>query len=139
MSSYTIIIPSAKAANVARCVAAIREHRSLARIIVVADGIPAAERPALPGVEWIEGARPFCFARNINLGIRFCGGCRSHHRLRGRGRPGQHQGALVAAGNQRAEQERGDGGALDHADSVTVAFRAVAAPAGTTTRRRRTP
>lgn len=73
MSSYTIIIPSAKAANVARCVAAIREHRSLARIIVVADGIPAAERPALPGVEWIEGAKPFCFARNVNLGIRAAG------------------------------------------------------------------
>lgn len=73
MSTYTIIIPSAKADNVARCVAAIREHRSQARVIVVADGIPAAERPALPGVEWVDGAQPFCFARNVNLGIRAAG------------------------------------------------------------------
>lgn len=73
MSTYTIIIPSAKADNVVRCVAAIREHRSQARIIVVADRIPAGDRPALPGVEWIEGAQPFCFARNVNLGIRAAG------------------------------------------------------------------
>ena len=77
------------------------------------------------------------YCLDIDIGVGFC--CRSHHRLRGRGRPGQHQGALVAAGNQRAEQERGDGGALDHADSVTVAFMAVAAPADTTTRCRRRP
>jgi GT2 family glycosyltransferase len=70
---FTIIIPSAKIANVASCVAAIRRHELAPRIIVVADGIPEDARSAVAGVEWIEGIQPFCFARNINLGIKAAG------------------------------------------------------------------
>jgi cellulose synthase/poly-beta-1,6-N-acetylglucosamine synthase-like glycosyltransferase len=71
--SYSVIIPSAKAENVARCVAEIRRHQPGARIIVVADGILAAERGSIGGVEWAEGVQPFCYARNANLGIAAAG------------------------------------------------------------------
>lgn len=67
--STSVIIPSAKIGNVERCVAAIREHQPDMRIIVVADGITAADRERVPCVEWIEGIKPFCFSRNVNLGI----------------------------------------------------------------------
>jgi GT2 family glycosyltransferase len=73
VNSYSVIIPSAKADNVGRCIAAIREHQPDVHIIVVADGIPAAERAPIEGVLWVEGVQPFCFARNVNLGIAAAG------------------------------------------------------------------
>jgi len=57
--SYTIIIPSAKIANVAACVLAIRRNQPSVRIVVVADGIVPAERATVADVEWIEGVQPF--------------------------------------------------------------------------------
>lgn len=66
---YTVVIPSAKIANVERCVAAIALHQPGAPVVVVADGIPAVERARVPGVRWIEGVQPFCYAANANLGI----------------------------------------------------------------------
>lgn len=71
--SLSVIIPSAKIDNVARCVAAIRECQPDVRIIVVADGIPHGERVRVDGVSWVEGIRPFCFSRNANLGIAAAG------------------------------------------------------------------
>ncbi len=71
--SYSVIILSAKIDNVARCVAAIRQHQLGPRIIVVTDGIPEAALAAVAGVEWVEGVQPFCYARNANLGIAAAG------------------------------------------------------------------
>lgn len=70
---YTVVIPSAKIANVERCVAAIRLHQPDTPIIVVSDDIPVSERSTVPGVRWIEGQQPFCYATNANLGIRAAG------------------------------------------------------------------
>jgi len=69
VNPYTIIIPSAKIANVAACVMAARRHQPGVAIIVVADGIPQADRATVSNVRWIEGMQPFCYARNANLGI----------------------------------------------------------------------
>jgi GT2 family glycosyltransferase len=67
-----IIIPSARAANVVRCVRSIvRQDEGVpaASIIVVDDGARADAESEIPGVEWITGAKPFVFASNVNLGI----------------------------------------------------------------------
>ena len=79
---YTVIIPSAKIANVARCVAAIRLHQPDTPIIVVSDGIPVSERTSVPGVRWIEGQAPFCYAANANLGIRAAGCAVNRNRVK---------------------------------------------------------
>jgi GT2 family glycosyltransferase len=71
--SYTVIIPSAKIANVASCVAALRQHQPGVRIIAVADGIGPAERAAVAGIAWIDGVQPVCSARPCNLGISAAG------------------------------------------------------------------
>src|SRR5439155_21707726 len=44
------------------------------RIILVDDGARAAAEELLPGVRWVEGVKPFIFARNANLGIEAAGG-----------------------------------------------------------------
>lgn len=73
MQPYTIVIPSAKIANVERCVAAIREHQPEASIVVVSDGISAEERQRVACVKWVDGASPFSFAASANRGIRAAG------------------------------------------------------------------
>ncbi|MCC7106217.1 MAG: glycosyltransferase, partial [Chloroflexi bacterium] len=73
---FSVVIPSATAANLIACVEAIFQHEptlSRDRIIIVDDGArPGAEAP-LPGIRWIMGIKPFVFARNVNLGIRAAG------------------------------------------------------------------
>ena len=64
--SFSVIIPSRNSANLFPCVAAVREHEPDARIIVVDDGLDRAP----VGVECVQGEKPFCYARNINIGIR---------------------------------------------------------------------
>lgn len=72
---FSVVILSAKIDNVRQNVAAIRKHQPGTRVIVVQDGIKPMEQASadLVGVEWIEGAKPFCFARNANLGIAAAG------------------------------------------------------------------
>jgi GT2 family glycosyltransferase len=69
--SITVIIPSNTSANLFACVSAVREHEPDARIIVVDDGLDRAP----VGVECVQGEKPFCYARNINIGIRAAGDC----------------------------------------------------------------
>ncbi len=64
--SIAVIIPSKNSANLFDCVSAVREHEPNARIIVVDDGLDRAP----VGVECVQGEKPFCYARNINIGIR---------------------------------------------------------------------
>ena len=73
--SFSIIRPSRNAANLAPCIRAIRDAGETARIIVVDDGVDREQF----GIEaddpfFVDGVKPFCFARNVNLGIRFAGG-----------------------------------------------------------------
>lgn len=60
-----VVIPSKTSSNLLPCVAAVQEHQPGARIIVVDDGLETVP----DGVEVISGAKPFCYARNCNLGI----------------------------------------------------------------------
>lgn len=70
MNGLSVIIPSRTASNLLACIAAIRKHESDIRIFVVDDGLP--DRSIIDGVT-IDGRKPFCFSRNVNLGIQAAG------------------------------------------------------------------
>jgi GT2 family glycosyltransferase len=76
--AFSIIIPSKTASNLIPCIQAIaRNEPSLApeRIIVVDDGVDiTAEEKAASGCRFVQGVKPFIFARNCNIGIRAAGG-----------------------------------------------------------------
>jgi GT2 family glycosyltransferase len=70
---FSVIIPSARAANLVPCVRALLAHEPELppeRIVVVDDGARAEAEPQLPGLRWVPGVKPFVYARNINRGIR---------------------------------------------------------------------
>lgn len=69
----TIIIPSKNAANLVPCVRAIRAAGETCRIIVVDDGVDWRSIFSWNGDVSIDGIKPFCYARNINLGIQAAG------------------------------------------------------------------
>jgi GT2 family glycosyltransferase len=80
--NLSVIIPSKTAANLKACVSAVEANEPDARIIVVDDGIAIVDRyelmlrddrPEVRNVAFIDGAKPFIFARNCNLGIRAAG------------------------------------------------------------------
>ncbi len=69
---FEVIIPSARATNLIPCVRALLTQEPElppARVIVIDDGARAEAEAALPGICWIEGAKPFNFARNVNRGL----------------------------------------------------------------------
>jgi GT2 family glycosyltransferase len=73
---YKIVIPSARAGNAIACVQAILRQQPgfpPGHIIVVDDGARREAEPHLPGVTWVEGVKPFVYARNANIGIRAAG------------------------------------------------------------------
>src|SRR5207249_1810185 len=66
-------ILSSRASNLVACVHSILANEPDLppdRIVVVDDGARQDAEPLLPAVRWIEGVRPFVFARNANIGIR---------------------------------------------------------------------
>lgn len=78
--NWRVIIPSANATNLKECVAALyrsEPHLAPADVLVVDDGALTtcaldAERGrdcTLDAVGWLQGERPFVFARNCNIGI----------------------------------------------------------------------
>jgi len=70
--SFKVVILSARAANLVPCVRALLAYDpeiTPERIIVVNDGARAAAEPQLPTLTWIDGMKPFVFARNANLGL----------------------------------------------------------------------
>lgn len=76
--SFSIIVPSRNIDNLKACVGAIRACGETARVIIVNDGLgPApggfADWNAMKPFKEMLGGKPFCFARNINLGIRAAG------------------------------------------------------------------
>lgn len=80
--SFSIVIPTRNASNLAACIAAVRDAGEKARIIVVDDGINFNDWKCSGvvqddlkrlGVELVTGRKPFVFARNVNLGIEAAG------------------------------------------------------------------
>ena len=76
--AFSIVIPSRNVDNLAACIKALREAGETARVIVVWDGAEeigaVSVTAALKVLEMQEiqltiGQKPFCFARNVNLGI----------------------------------------------------------------------
>ncbi len=73
---FRVVILSRDAGNLVPCVQAIlasEPELDPRDIIVVDDGARELAEPQLPGLTWVEGAKPFIFARNANLGIRAAG------------------------------------------------------------------
>ena len=72
--SWSVIIPSACSENLVRAVTSILDtHHGLNpdRIVVIDDGARSRAEEHLPaGITWIQGIKPFVFARNVNLGVR---------------------------------------------------------------------
>jgi GT2 family glycosyltransferase len=69
---FKVVIPSAKAANLVACVRALlaaEPQLASTDIVVVDDGARAEAEAQLPPLTWVEGRKPFNFARNINLGL----------------------------------------------------------------------
>lgn len=73
--NFSVIIPSRSAANLVPCVQALRSCEPVAQIIVIDDGIDWSAAWHLKSqLTVIQGAKPFVFARNVNLGIQACDG-----------------------------------------------------------------
>ena len=71
MTNLSIIIPSRNRSNLERCVRAIREAGEACRIIVVDDGLDGWQfRKEDEPLSMLLGAKPFIFARNVNIGMR---------------------------------------------------------------------
>lgn len=69
MADFVAIIPSANADNLVACVRAVQGLDPDVQIIIVDDGAREQAEGRLKGVHWIEGVKPFVFARNINRGL----------------------------------------------------------------------
>jgi GT2 family glycosyltransferase len=73
--SFSVVMPSKSASNLAPCIRAIRDAGETCRVIVVDDGVDFAKLcfQGLGPYQVVSGVKPFCFARNVNLGIRAAG------------------------------------------------------------------
>lgn len=71
--AYSVIILSRNPNNLVQCVHAIRLLERRAEIIVVDDGARDAASKVLDGITWVDGEKPFVYARNINIGISAAG------------------------------------------------------------------
>lgn len=75
--SFSVIISSRNADNLVACIRAIREAGETCRIILVDDGLDLVRLDDLgdyrKNVSLGPGKKPFCYARNINIGIRAAG------------------------------------------------------------------
>lgn len=69
MSRYTVIIPSKDLGNLVPCVKSVRQNAPEADIIVVDDGLDEPHKYYFDNVIFVPGEKPFCFPRNINIGI----------------------------------------------------------------------
>lgn len=72
--SLSVIIPSKTASNLIPCVKAVHAAEPDARVIVVDDGVDKSDLADPVGwLTFIEGVKPFVYARNCNLGIQEAG------------------------------------------------------------------
>jgi GT2 family glycosyltransferase len=76
MVPFRVVILSAVTRNLKGAVLSVIEHEPLisaSEIIVVDDGAREHWDADLPKVTWVQGAKPFIFARNSNLGFAAAG------------------------------------------------------------------
>lgn len=76
--SFSVIVPSKNLANLTACAKAVREAGETGRVIVVWDGEESALEVRAAscfriGDQVDHGIKPFCFARNVNIGIASAG------------------------------------------------------------------
>lgn len=73
--TFSVIVPSARLSNLKRCVDSILDNDRIpsSSVIVVNDGALAVGE-SYRGVRVVQGVKPFCYARNVNLGISACPG-----------------------------------------------------------------
>jgi GT2 family glycosyltransferase len=74
---FDIVILSNQPDNLRGCLDSILLHEPCldrSRIVVVDDGSKEYCEKEYPGITWVEGKKPFIFARNANLGIARCPG-----------------------------------------------------------------
>lgn len=72
-SDYSVVILSKNPDNLIPCVTSVLQNEPQLKhdkIIVVDDGARAKAQEWLPAIRWIDGTKPFIFARNANLGIK---------------------------------------------------------------------
>lgn len=75
--SFSVIVPSRNRANLSACAESVRRYEPDAEIVVVDDGLGADgqrvtwEDPLVRECMVISGIKPFVFARNVNLGIKY--------------------------------------------------------------------
>jgi GT2 family glycosyltransferase len=70
---FDIVILSNQPDNLRGCLESIEKNEpalDLSRIIVVDDGSKEYCEHEFPGITWVQGQKPFIFARNANLGIK---------------------------------------------------------------------
>lgn len=74
MNRLSVIIPSKTASNLIPCMKAVQRYERDVRIIVIDDGLD--ENPQYfrelddLHIDVVFGEKPFCFSRNVNIGIR---------------------------------------------------------------------
>jgi GT2 family glycosyltransferase len=68
MAKLIVVIPSRNDENLTACLAALRLQDPDVSVLVIDDGLESPPFFAIPG------KRPFCFARNVNIGILAAGG-----------------------------------------------------------------
>lgn len=72
MRGLSVVIPSRNDDNLQACISAIGDNDPLVRLVVVDDGL-RGEWEWTDAVKCVPGEKPFCFARNANIGIRAAG------------------------------------------------------------------
>lgn len=65
VSKFTVVIPSKDAQNLEACLKAVYQFEPGCDVVVVDDGLERFPR----GPQYVMGEKPFCFAKNINIGI----------------------------------------------------------------------
>lgn len=78
MNALAVIVPSRNAANLIVCVEAVWRADDGIPVVIVDDGLEPTDEQRQIFVRWdrehcpvwVRGAKPFVFARNVNLGIR---------------------------------------------------------------------
>jgi GT2 family glycosyltransferase len=72
--NFSVVIPSKNPTNCIACIGSIFEREPdlpRERIVVVDDGARVEAETELSGITWLNGVKPFVFARNCNIGLRY--------------------------------------------------------------------
>lgn len=71
--NIAVIIPSKNSKNLTSCLSSLDRFQPDAHVVIVWDRQEGLPNPEYFQVQYIEGLNPFCFSRNVNLGIQAAG------------------------------------------------------------------